>query len=278
MRRMTLCTAIGALMCTAVICACGTAPARTAAAGDASRGASTAVPGSGAALPAPLVAAGPHTAAMPSAGQSGGTHGAHATASPSATATHPATGMTGGGAGRLPARRAVTHDVHAPAVHHVRAAGHVEPGTVLRLQRRVEHLELPRLADPLCLLLRQLVRRRDHEQQRGRRGRQDLPELPQGLQQPPPGHLPAVGDQHVRRHSPEFGHLRERLRHLAQQRRGELQDRGHGLDGQPRAVPRRNGCKARPRSTGAGTAHGGARAAAASTSRSSPTRTSCPGP
>jgi Glycosyl hydrolase family 12 len=98
MRRMTIGSVVGALVCGAVICACGGAPANSASgAGGATRDeSSTAGPGSAVALPAPLVAAVPQTAAMPSTGKSARAHGTYPAGSSSATATHPATGMTTG--------------------------------------------------------------------------------------------------------------------------------------------------------------------------------------
>jgi hypothetical protein len=98
MRRMTICNVVGALVCGAVICACGATPAGSAAAGPGgtTRGGNAAATDSVAALPAPLVAAGPQTVAMPSTTRSAA-GGAHPTGSPSATATHPATGTTGNG-------------------------------------------------------------------------------------------------------------------------------------------------------------------------------------
>jgi hypothetical protein len=59
-------------------------------------------PGSGAALPAPLVAAGPHTAVMPGAGHSGGSTSAHPAGGSTGTATRPA-GGNGSAGGQLTA-------------------------------------------------------------------------------------------------------------------------------------------------------------------------------
>jgi hypothetical protein len=88
MRRMTLCNVVGALMCGVVISACGAAPAGTGAApGGGTRGARAAASGSAAVLPTPLVAAAPHTAAMPSS--TGGTGGSKLTAPSPANCTNP---------------------------------------------------------------------------------------------------------------------------------------------------------------------------------------------
>ena len=134
----------------------------------------------------PQVAAVPHVAVMPA-------HAARATGKPAPSGSHPGPSVSSTvplashpAMGQAPSQSSPPAPSGSAACAHPQyvtsdpsGMWNLSPYFLANDMWNVSAVQ--RVADALRLLVRELVRRRHHGQQQGRRGRQDVPELPPGL-------------------------------------------------------------------------------------------------